>query len=264
VTGIDRDLVVIKRLVNELRDEGRTANVEFIHTDLLTFHADRSLDGCCRALRFCSFNLTRLPQSPPAKQFVLKGSSSSMKWTSLTEFEATQMAHFSKGCTPSLRKRSDRRCPRDLGSDHLTHLFLNCWTPMAPRSKRRSRSAENRAPLSIAGFTETLRSLLPRMSSLVWQRRRTGARYACGENGSRSGHPPNSTIGPPSVRGLGLDIPSSALFCADKTTKQSVQTAAETREVPLVTRFVAIALHELSLFARTIRLKHNLTLVIVV
>ncbi len=45
VTGIDRDLVVIKKARERVRDEGRTANVEFIHTDLLAFHADRSLDA---------------------------------------------------------------------------------------------------------------------------------------------------------------------------------------------------------------------------
>src|SRR5229473_740607 len=44
VTGIDRDLIVIKQARERVRDEGRTANVEFIHTDLLTFRADRSLD----------------------------------------------------------------------------------------------------------------------------------------------------------------------------------------------------------------------------
>src|SRR5258708_31853131 len=45
VTGIDRDSVVIKKAGERVRDEGRSANVEFIHTDLLTFHADRSFDA---------------------------------------------------------------------------------------------------------------------------------------------------------------------------------------------------------------------------
>jgi hypothetical protein len=52
--GIDRDLVVVKKARDRVGDEGRRANVEFIHTDLLTFHADRSFDAVVDCFRFAN------------------------------------------------------------------------------------------------------------------------------------------------------------------------------------------------------------------
>jgi ubiquinone/menaquinone biosynthesis C-methylase UbiE len=45
VTGIDRDLVVIEKARERVRDEGRGADIELIHSELLNFHADRSFDA---------------------------------------------------------------------------------------------------------------------------------------------------------------------------------------------------------------------------
>jgi SAM-dependent methyltransferase len=45
VTGIDRDLVVIEKARDRGRDESRGADIEFIHTELLNFHAERSFDA---------------------------------------------------------------------------------------------------------------------------------------------------------------------------------------------------------------------------
>lgn len=45
VTGIDRDLVVIEKARERGLDGGRGADIEFIHTELLTFHAKRSFDA---------------------------------------------------------------------------------------------------------------------------------------------------------------------------------------------------------------------------
>jgi hypothetical protein len=56
---------------------------------------------------FCSFSLTLLPQSPTQQnKFVPKELLSAMKWTLLTKFEAPRTGHFSKGCGPSLQKRT--------------------------------------------------------------------------------------------------------------------------------------------------------------
>jgi len=179
--------------------------LSFIHTDLLTFHAEPSLDAVS-ALRLF-FQPDAVPQSPTRQnKFVLKGSSSFHEWTSLTEFESTQMAHFRR-MYASLRKRSDAGVRVDLGL-HSTHCSL-CWTPTGPRIKRRSRSRRTGLLYLSLVYGKLFALSCRALSSLVWQTgRRTGARYACGENGSRSGHPPTQLIGPLQF-GLGLDIPSS-------------------------------------------------------
>jgi ubiquinone/menaquinone biosynthesis C-methylase UbiE len=45
VTAIDRDPVVIEKASERARDEGRGAKIEFIRTELLNFHAERSFDA---------------------------------------------------------------------------------------------------------------------------------------------------------------------------------------------------------------------------
>jgi len=45
VTAIDRDLVVIEKARERGRNEGRGADIEFIHAELLNFHAQRSFDA---------------------------------------------------------------------------------------------------------------------------------------------------------------------------------------------------------------------------
>jgi ubiquinone/menaquinone biosynthesis C-methylase UbiE len=45
VTAIDRDLVVIEKARERVREEGRGANIEFIHAELLNFHAEGRFDA---------------------------------------------------------------------------------------------------------------------------------------------------------------------------------------------------------------------------
>jgi len=45
VTGIDRDLVVIEKARERGLDEVRGADIEFVYTELLNFHADRRFDA---------------------------------------------------------------------------------------------------------------------------------------------------------------------------------------------------------------------------
>jgi ubiquinone/menaquinone biosynthesis C-methylase UbiE len=45
VTGIDRDLVVIEKARERIRVEGSDTQIAFLHTDLFSFHADRSFDA---------------------------------------------------------------------------------------------------------------------------------------------------------------------------------------------------------------------------
>jgi 2-polyprenyl-3-methyl-5-hydroxy-6-metoxy-1,4-benzoquinol methylase len=48
VTGIDRDPVIIEKARARARDEGRTADIEFMQSELLNFHAGRSFDAVVR------------------------------------------------------------------------------------------------------------------------------------------------------------------------------------------------------------------------
>ncbi|WP_051979347.1 class I SAM-dependent methyltransferase [Edaphobacter aggregans] len=45
VTGIDRDRIVIEKARERIREEGSDAQIELLHTDLLSFHADQSFDA---------------------------------------------------------------------------------------------------------------------------------------------------------------------------------------------------------------------------
>jgi ubiquinone/menaquinone biosynthesis C-methylase UbiE len=45
VTAIDRDPVIINKARERTRDEERGATIEFIHAELLSFHAERSFDA---------------------------------------------------------------------------------------------------------------------------------------------------------------------------------------------------------------------------
>ena len=106
VTAIDRDPVIINKARERARDEERGANIEFIHAELLSFHAERSFDAVVG--RYVLF-FQPDPVAAIATQqnkFVLKELLSSMKWILPTEFEATRTGHFSKGCGPSLHKRT--------------------------------------------------------------------------------------------------------------------------------------------------------------
>jgi ubiquinone/menaquinone biosynthesis C-methylase UbiE len=51
VTGIDRDRVVIEKARERIRDEASDAQIELLHTDLFSFHAEPEFRCCCRALR---------------------------------------------------------------------------------------------------------------------------------------------------------------------------------------------------------------------
>ncbi len=143
VTGIDRDLVVIKKARERVRDEGRAANVEFIHTDLLTFHADRSLDAVVGryVLFFQPDPVAAIAHA--AKQVRSQGTLFERMYALIAE---------------TLRRSGVRV---DLGL-HLTHLFLNAGLPW-PTIKAEVPVGGEPGSFIYRWFTETLRSLLPRI-----------------------------------------------------------------------------------------------------
>lgn len=161
VTGIDRDLVVIKK-ARERRDEGRSANVEFIHTDLLTFHAERSLDAVVgRYVLF--FQLDPVAAiAHAAKQVRSQG---------IIVFHEMDVANRIRSCPDgTLFERmyaliaETLRCGGvrvDLGL-HLTDLFLNAGLPW-PTIKAEVPVGGEPGSFIYRWFAETLRSLLPRI-----------------------------------------------------------------------------------------------------
>jgi len=104
VTGIDRDLVLIKKARERAWDEARAANIQFTHRNyFISTRTDPSMP--LSGATFCFFSLTRLPQSLTQQDnFAPKESLCSMKWIWPIEFEATRTGRFLKKCTPSLQR----------------------------------------------------------------------------------------------------------------------------------------------------------------
>jgi len=162
VTGIDRDLVVIKKARERVRDEGRTATVEFIHTDLLTFHADRSLDAVVG--RYVLF-------FQPDPVAAIAHAAKQVRSQGIIVFHEMDVANRIRSypdgtlfermyalIAETLRRGGVRV---DLGL-HLTHLFLNAGLPW-PTIKAEVPVGGEPGSFIYRWFTETLRSLLPRI-----------------------------------------------------------------------------------------------------
>ena len=161
VTGIDRDLVVIKK-ARERRDEGRSANVEFIHTDLLTFHAERSLDAVVG--RYVLF-------FQPDPVAAIAHAAKQVRSQGIIVFHEMDVANRIRSCpdgtlfermyvliAETLRLGGVRV---DLGL-HLTDLFLNAGLPW-PMIKAEVPVGGEPGSFIYRWFAETLRSLLPRI-----------------------------------------------------------------------------------------------------
>lgn len=161
VTGIDRDLVVIKK-ARERRDEGRSANVEFIHTDLLTFHADRRLDAVVG--RYVLF-------FQPDPVAAIAHAAKQVRSQGIIVFHEMDVANRIRSCpdgtlfermyaliAETLRRGGVRV---DLGL-HLTDLFLNAGLPW-PTIKAEVPVGGEPGSFIYRWFAETLRSLLPRI-----------------------------------------------------------------------------------------------------
>ena len=106
VTAIDRDLVIVEKARERGRDEERCANIEFINAELLNFHAERTFDAVVGryVLFFQPDPVAAIAHA--AKQVRSQESFSSMRWTLLTECEATQTGHSTRGCSLFLPKRA--------------------------------------------------------------------------------------------------------------------------------------------------------------
>ena len=161
VTGVDRDLVVIKK-ARERRDEGHSANVEFIHTDLLTFHAERSLDAVVG--RYVLF-------FQPDPVAAIAHAAKQVRSQGIIVFHEMDVANRIRSCpdgtlfermyaliAETLRRGGVRV---DLGL-HLTDLFLNAGLPW-PTIKAEVPVGGEPGSFIYRWFAETLRSLLPRI-----------------------------------------------------------------------------------------------------
>ena len=172
VTGIDRDLVVIKKARERVRDEGRSANVEFIHADLLTFHADRSFDAVVG--RYVLFF-----QADPVA--AIAHAAKQVRPQGIIVFHEMDVANRIRSypdgtlfermyalIAETLRRGGVRV---DLGL-HLTHLFLNAGLPWPTIKAEVPVGGEPGSfiyRLSIAGLRKLFALSCRALSSLVWQ-----------------------------------------------------------------------------------------------
>jgi SAM-dependent methyltransferase len=98
-TGIDRDGDIVEKARQRVRDEGRDAQIELIHADLLAFEHTGVLTlllgvTCCFLSPIQSLQLhTQLDK------FAQKESSSSTKWMQAIAFDATRTGQSLKRCT---------------------------------------------------------------------------------------------------------------------------------------------------------------------
>ena len=99
VTGIDRDRAVIEKARERVRDEESDTQIEFLHTDLFSFHADRSFDAVVGR-----YVLLYQPDPVAAIRHAAEQDDDSFwanlftKWIWQIAFNATQTGHSLRRC----------------------------------------------------------------------------------------------------------------------------------------------------------------------
>jgi ubiquinone/menaquinone biosynthesis C-methylase UbiE len=162
VTGIDRDLVVIENARERARREGCGADIEFIHSELLNFHADQRFDAVVG-------RYVLLYQPDPVAAIV--HAAKQVRSQGIIVFHEMDFANrvrsypdgtlFERMCAlvAETFRRSGARA--DVGL-HLTHLFFNAGLPW-PTLKAEVPIGGEPGSFIYSSVTETLRSLLPRI-----------------------------------------------------------------------------------------------------
>lgn len=164
VTGIDRDPVVIEKARERFGDEARGAGIEFLHTDLLGFQADRMYDAVIGryVLMYQADPVATIAHA--AKQVRPQGI------ILFHEMDIARCDRFSQNTlferVYTLIEETFRRASVSvvLGSQ-LTRLFLDAGLPW-PTVKAEVPIAGKPGSFIYPWFTETLRSLLPRIEQL--------------------------------------------------------------------------------------------------
>jgi ubiquinone/menaquinone biosynthesis C-methylase UbiE len=162
VTGIDRDRVVIEKARERIRDEGSDTQIEFLHTDLFSFHADRSFDAVVG-------RYVLLYQPDPVA--AIRHAAEQVRPEGIIVFHEMDMANRIQ-CYPDrtlftemyeLIAETFRRSGHwtDLGLQ-LTRLFLDAGLPW-PTIKAEVPLGGEPGSFIYRWVTETLRSILPRI-----------------------------------------------------------------------------------------------------
>jgi ubiquinone/menaquinone biosynthesis C-methylase UbiE len=165
VTSIDRDPVVIEKARERARLENRNAEIEFIESDLLGFHAPRGFDAVIG-------RYVLLYQPDPTA--AIAHAAEQVGSGGIVVFHEMDMANQVRswpdktlfGSLQSLIAETFRLAGfwTDLGL-HLTRLFLDAGLPW-PTVKPEIPIGGEPGSFIYQWITETLRSLLPRMEQL--------------------------------------------------------------------------------------------------
>jgi ubiquinone/menaquinone biosynthesis C-methylase UbiE len=162
VTGIDRDRVVIEKARERIRNEGSDTQIELLHTDLFSFHADQSFDAVVG-------RYVLLYQPDPVA--TIKHAAKQVRPEGIIVFHEMDMANRIQ-CYPdktlfeetyALIAETFRRSGHwvDLGLQ-LTRLFLDAGLPW-PTIKAEVPVGGEPGSFIYRWLAETLRSLLPRI-----------------------------------------------------------------------------------------------------
>ena len=162
VTAIDRDPVIINKARERVRDEERGANIEFIHAELLSFHAERSFDAVVG--RYVLF-------FQPDPVAAIAHAAKQVRPQGIIVFHEMDLANRIRSYPDgtlfermwALVAQADLRGGVwiDLGL-HLTRLFLDAGLPW-PTIKAAVPVGGEPGSFIYRWLTETLRSLLPRI-----------------------------------------------------------------------------------------------------
>jgi SAM-dependent methyltransferase len=162
VTGIDRDPVIVEKARERARRRGPGADTEFIHADLLDFRATRKFDAVVGRYLL-------LYQPDPIA--AIRHAAKQVRYGGIVVFHEMDLANpirsypdgtlFGKlyGLVAETFRLAG--CWGDLGL-HLTRLFLNAGLPW-PTIKAEVPVGGAPGSFIYPWFTETLRSLLPRI-----------------------------------------------------------------------------------------------------
>jgi SAM-dependent methyltransferase len=162
VTGIDRDIVIVEKARGRARHQRRGAEIEFIHTDVLDFHASRNFDAVVGRYFL-------LYQPDPAAAIL--HAAKQVRSGGIVVFHEMDFANpirsypdgtlFGKMYALVAETFRLAGCWGDLGL-HLTRLFLNAGLPW-PAIKAEVPVGGEPGSFIYPWVTETLRSLLPRI-----------------------------------------------------------------------------------------------------
>ena len=162
VTGIDRDPVVIEKARERVRDEGGGSEIEFIQAELLKFHSHQKFDAVVG--RYVLFF-----QPDPVAAII--HAAKQVRSGGIIVFHEMDLANRIRsypdgtlfGKIYALIAETDRLggVQTDLGL-HLRRLFLDAGLP-CPTLKAEVPVAGEPGSFMYQWFTETIRSLLPRI-----------------------------------------------------------------------------------------------------